>query len=147
MTENADFDAAPPKNAASTDEALREIQSLINTQRDEARASRAGRSDLRWLIYVCVGLSVPMIAVQFFLAKQNADFAASYMQVIGLVLSGWGLIRAFIWKANALQRFAKAIAWVYVMCFFAFSLIYGTLLAYGVSLNENTFAPRPMMKK
>ena len=154
MTENAGSDTAPPKNAASTDEALREIQSLIETQRDETRAARTGRSDLRWMIYVCVGLSAPMIAVQFFLAERDADFAATYIQIIGLVLSGWGVFRAFVWKASSLQNYARTIAWVYVICFFAFSTFYGTLLTYGISLKYTRglpqfffSSPQPMQKK
>ena len=142
----------PPKNSPATDVALREIQSLINEQRDQVRLSKAGRGDMRWLIVVCVALSVPMVGVYFVLDDRYAEFISIYIQIIGAVLSGWGVFRSMLWKRNGTQlQHVRGIAWMYIVCFVALMAFYGILLASGVSLKYARGVPRviqgPVQKK
>jgi hypothetical protein len=111
--------------------ALSEMQTLINQQRDEMKQAAYGIGDARWMLWMCAGLFVPVVGIYFVFPADEADIATQFIQIVGLVLAGWGATRVFY--APKHSRVKKA-SIVYLPVFLVFFLIYGQLLMSGVSL-------------
>src|SRR4051794_36434357 len=72
-----------------------ELNRLVEQQRRRNVVSRVDLRELRIMLYLCGSLMLLMCATYVFLSRADARLVTTYVNIVALVLAGWGFYRSY----------------------------------------------------
>ena len=143
---NSEHSGAGKLNAEEQRE-VEQFDRMIEQERFTKRSNRATTQELRLMMWGCILLVVPLVVAYLALARSQARMVSTYVAIVAVVVSGWGVYRAFRVSERARP---KGIGMMYGLAFLVLFLFYGTMMlsfTYVVDPDTGSVMPRPQTVK
>ncbi len=111
--------------SAAEQQEVQQFDVLIERERYARNTSRASASELRMMLFGTIGLMLPLVVCYLAMARSQARIVSTYVAIVAIVVSGWGVYRSF--RANASAK-PKGVGILYGLVFAMLFLFYGTML-------------------
>ena len=148
-TPNSQAPRTGPDAKLSSDEQreLDQFEQLIAEERYKGRWNRGPTQELRVMMWCCILLVVPLVIAYLSLARSQARVVSTYVAIVAVVVSGWGVYRA---SRSSESAKPKGIAMMYGLAFLVLFLFYGTMMlsfTYVFDPDTGSVMPRPQLVK
>lgn len=124
MAENSEDVKAAGLSAAEQLE-VKQFDVLIERERYARNTSQASAKELRWILFLTIGLILPMVVCYVAMPRGQGRLVSTYVTIVAVVVAGWGVFRAI--RSNASAK-PKGVGILYGLVFAMLFLFYSTML-------------------